>query len=773
MLFKLTLFRCPSVRLWRLLLIPFAVCLILTGSGTGIAAQRGERSSDKVGAKAEESFIKELEFKKTKVQDAVRVISELTGVNIVSTTEAGEKQITFFVRNLSVADIVDSLCRIAGLWYRYNSKTGAFLIMTTEEYQRDIVVFRNEPIRAFKLKYLNVGTAARTISDLFGDRVQLEGKANRHLGDDYKVGKASSAFSDDFDEGTMDDEDDDDSSSSSSSSSSSKNKKDRDRERNSKKKGSEDLTAAKLALLDELQTQKRQNQMISEATMGQVSQQQTEAAIYVTVNRMHNMLFVRTSDDKAMEEIARIIHESDLQVPEVLLEMKVLEVQLTDEYKSAFDISSISGSQKTGPDDGQAINPLNTSAASVGSTTVGSGNYGVMENSTMVFQVLSGNLRVRLQLLEEEGNISSIATPMLLAANNHPAKLFIGEETILTTGFTAESVSVTSSSSDDVTVNTVPVPETEKRSIGNTLSILPSINADRSVVMRIVHENSSVETDGGKIPVLVGSSVQYVNIDTVNSSTLEGTVLAQDGMTVAVGGMMRTSKSDSASKVPVLGDIPLLGFFFREDGKSTVKTELVLLITPHVLSAPSQGEDVSRRRLNALTSHPNQVDMYFDELDRSREDSARANLERLDGDGRQPSGAAAERDAGGLEKSFIELTRVAAKQVRMPLLLRKPDGSVKSAPLPALGEVRLFAYKGVSAVPAAAWTNGYHYITAIKVVNHGKREQALDVAQMKGSWRAATLEQQVLAPTGKEGDVTYLYLISDQPFEKTMGSWGK
>jgi len=769
-LFKLTLFRCPSVRLWRLLLIPLVVCLVLTGPGTTLAAQRGERSSDKVGAKAEESFIKELEFKKTKVQDAVRVISELTGVNIVSTTEAGEKQVTFFIRNLSVADIVDSLCRIAGLWYRYNSKTGAFLIMTTDEYQRDIVVFRNEPIRAFKLKYLNVGIAARTIADLFGERVQLEGKANRHLGDDYKVGEASGAFADDFDEGTMDDEDEDDDDSSSSSSSS-KNKKDRDKEKNSKKKGSEDLTAAKLALLDELQ--KKQSQMISEATMGQVSQQQTEASIYVTVNRMHNMLFVRTSDDKAMEEIARIIHESDLQVPEVLLEMKVLEVQLTDEYQSAFDISSISGNQKTGPDDGQAINPLNTSATSVGSALVGSGNYGVMENSTMVFQALSGNLRVRLQLLEEEGNISSIATPMLLAANNHPAKLFIGEETILTTGFTAESVSVTSSSSDDVTVNTVPVPETEKRSIGNTLSILPSINADRSVVMRIVHENSTVETDGGKIPVLIGSSVQYVNIDTVNSSTLEGTVLAQDGMTVAVGGMMRTSKSDSASKVPVLGDIPLLGFFFREDLKSTVKTELVLLITPHVLSAPSQGEDVSRRRLNALTSHPNQVDVYFDEMDRSREDAARANLDQLDGSGKQASRVAGERDAGGLEKSFIELTRVAAKQVRMPLLTRRPDGSVKSAVLPALGEIRLFAFKGVSAVPVAAWTNGYHYITAVKVVNTGKREQALDVAQMKGSWRAATLEQQVLTPAGKEGDFTYLYLISDQPFEKTMGSWGK
>lgn len=755
MVFKLIPSRCFSI-CSRTTLLVLAVW-ILAGTWAAHGAERGEWSREPGAARAEAISVKELEFKKTKVQDAVRVISELTGVNIVATTAAGEKQITFFIRNLSVADIVDSLCRIAGLWYRYNSKTGTFLIMTTEEYGRDIVVFRNEPVRAFKLKYLNVGIAARTIADLFGERVLLEAKANRYLGDDYKVGAAQGAFAENIDEGIIDDEDDDDDDDSSSSSSSSKERSEKKRDSASQKKmDAADLTAARLALLEEMQ--KRQPQMISESSLGQVSKQQQEPTIYVTINRMHNMLFVRTSDEKAMEEIARIIEESDLQVPEVLLEMKVLEVQLTDEFQSAFDLSTISGNQKTGPDDGHTTNPLNPSASSVGSTLLGSGNYGVMENSTMVFQVLSGNLRMRLQLLEAEGNISSIATPMLLAANNHPAKLFIGEETVLTTGFTAEAVDVSDSGSTVTRVTTVPVPETETRSVGNTLSILPSINADRSVVMRIVHENSSVVDNGGKIPVLLGGTVQYVNIDTVNSSTLEGTVLAQDGMTVAVGGMMRRSKSNTQSKVPVLGDIPLLGFFFREEEKADVKTELVLLITPHVLSAPSQGEAITRQRLNKLTSHPNEMDLYFDELDRSRE-TAR--------------GAAGGKEIDGLNQSFIELTRVAAKQVRMTLLLRKPEGSVKPVHLPALGEVALFPLKGVRVTPMAAWHNGFHYITALKVENTTRSEVVLDVGTMRGTWNAATLETQQLAPAGREGDFTYLYLISEQPFANTMGLGGR
>nr|WP_321465078.1 DUF3438 family protein [uncultured Desulfobulbus sp.] len=718
----------------------------------------GAAKSGRTGTNAK--MVRELEFKRTKVQDAVRVISEMTGVNIVATSEAGERQVTFFIRNLPVADIVDSLCRISGLWYRHNTNTDTFIVMTTEEYQRDIVVFRNEPIRAFRLKYLNVGTAARTIADLYGDRVELLGKSNRFLGDDFKVSAAWSGFSEDMDDGVMEDDDDDDSSSSSSSSSSDNNSKNKNRDAD-KIKEVKDLTASRLALLEQLQN-RQQPQMISESTLGKVSTQQQEPTIYVTVNRMHNILFVRTSDDKAMSEIARVITESDLQVPEVLLEMKVLEVQLTDEFQSAFDISSISGNQKTGPDDGQAISPLNASATSVGSTLLGSGNYGVMENSTMVFQVLSGNLRMRLQLLEEEGNISSIATPMLLAANNHPAKLFIGEESVLTTGFTTEEVEINSTSSDDVDIYTVPVPKTEVRSVGNSLSILPSINADRSVVMRIVHENSSLEDNGGKIPVLVGGEVQYVNIDTVNTSTLQGTVLAQDGMTVAVGGMMRRSKSSTESKVPVLGDIPLLGFFFREDVKSDVKTELVLLITPHVLSAPSQGEEVTRRRLGALSSHPNEMDQYFDEIDKDR-----ASTASVRGKG------AAKSQISSMEQNFIELTRVAAKQVRMPLLSRKPEGAVKPVYLPAMGEVPLFPYRGIRAVPVAAWHNGFHYITALRIVNTNRIEMVLDVGRMRGKWLAATLESQQLQPAGKEGDFTYLYLISDKPFAQQTALEGR
>lgn len=707
--------------MFRLLCIPTframvaAVILIMIFIFTGPV-----HAAKTLPGKTSQIMLNELEFKDATVQDAVRVISELTGVNIVTTGKAGKRRITLFVRDLSIADVVDSLCRIAGLWYRYNQKTGIFIVMTTAEYQQDIVVFRQEPTRMFQLKYLNVGIAARTIYDLFGSRVELMGKADRYYGDDYEVQDLDEEFEEEVDDGKMDD--------------SSTSKKTTSKKSTSSKSSQEgdNLTPDKL---DRLEQEKGEDvRGISEDTIGKVSQR-SEAPIYVTVNRMHNMLFVRTADENAMGEIEQIIRQSDKQVPEVLLEMKVLEVELTDEFESAFQITGTSGD-------------ISYSLGSVEDDT----------SSPLSFEMLSTDLELKLKALKENNNLKSLATPMLLAANNHPAKLFIGEETVITTGFSSEQVTDSASSTNDVTVTTyVPVPETETREIGNTLTILPSINADRSVVMRIVHESSTVNEDGGKIPLLVGDEIQNVYIDTVNTSELSATVLAQDGKTVAIGGMIRTDTTDYESKVPVLGDIPALGFFFKSQKKVKTKTELVLLITPHVLENPGNGEFISRERLKALSAHPSELDTYLDNLDRSRAAASKA----LEHSGNAGLNIISE----GLQESFIQLTRTAVIQVRMPLTLRKPRGQIRPVIMGVTGQVDILNERGITARPMGAWSDGTHYVTALKITNETDQVKVIDANQVNGSWRAATLEDQSLAPAGNRGDFTYLYLISEMDFK--------
>ena len=118
--------------------------------------------------------LQKLEFKQAKVVDAVRIISEMSGANIVTTNEAANKLVTIFLRAVTVQEAVDTICKVTGLWYRKDSKTGVIRVMDAEEYQRDIVVFKNDKTRVFTLQNYNVKSAGQAIENLFGERVELE-----------------------------------------------------------------------------------------------------------------------------------------------------------------------------------------------------------------------------------------------------------------------------------------------------------------------------------------------------------------------------------------------------------------------------------------------------------------------------------------------------------------------------------------------------------------------------------------------------------------------
>lgn len=94
--------------------------------------------------------------------------------------------------------------------------------------------------------------------------------------------------------------------------------------------------------------------------------------------------------------------------------------------------------------------------------------------------------------------------------------------------------------------------------------------------------------------------------------------MAKDGLTVMIGGMITRSSSDVVKKVPLLGDLPVMGALFRDTERTDNKRELVLLITPHVFTTPEEAEAVSRQRVDTLTEHPHALDIYLHELDRSR-----------------------------------------------------------------------------------------------------------------------------------------------------------
>ena len=356
------------------------------------------------------------------------------------------------------------------------------------------------------------------------------------------------------------------------------------------------LTSEQIANLEAVLQSRRNGRGPTESDLQRVTGQEPE--IYVTINSQHNLILVRTSDDAAVEDIEKLMVELDRPIPQVLLEMKVLELTLGDGFRSTFDFEAIDSQQTSGPGTSQIVNPLNTGLGSVGRNVAATGRF-PLEDNRFVYQFLNDQFRARVQLLASEDRVQELATPMILAANNQQARIFIGEERVLTTGVNTSVVTP----GNGATTSTVE-PVTEIRDIGNTVAILPHINEDRTVTLSITQDSSSVAVGAATIPVAGGGgTVTSFNVDTVNTARIEGTIVATNNLTVAVGGLIRHRQSENRQKVPVLGDIPLLGALFRRDVKENTKTELVLLITPRVMRTPADGQKAIQARIRELSDH--------------------------------------------------------------------------------------------------------------------------------------------------------------------------
>lgn len=556
-------------------------------------AGKSGATTDKVRA-GDESYrfrIQKLEFKKAKLVDVMRTISEVSNINIVPTKKAGEMEVTIYLRNVTVHEAIDTISRSNGLWYRQDKISNAYRVMTTEEYQKDVVVFREDTTEVFNLLHPNPVIVATAIQDIFGPRVIM----TLGVEDDTGIGGMGGLGGGGLSSGSS-------GRSSSGLSGSSNRGSFGSNSRSNSRGGSSSFTSRSTgggrggrggvniisdrAVVDNLTSDQlsRVDAAVEEAgstsaVPGEALEglTRTEQPIYVTVNREHNLIIARTSDTSAMREIERLIKEMDRPTPQVLLEMKVLELSAGDSFRQSFSLTSDSRN---------------------GKESLGLGNF-PSEGGTLVYQFMNSVISARLELLEKNNRVNTLSSPILLASNNKPSQVFMGEERVIVTG-----VDVTPATAvNGVVVSSVAVPVTELRNIGNTLLILPKINADRTVTLVIQQDTSSVNVGGGSLPVVVDNAVRNISIDTVNTSNIQGIVVAKDGLTVAIGGLISNRDSDVVQKVPILGDIPVLGQLFQRKEQVHSRSELVLLITPHIITNPSETEKVTYESLDAITDH--------------------------------------------------------------------------------------------------------------------------------------------------------------------------
>lgn len=544
------------------------------------------------GSAGPRDSIGDIQLTRVRLEDVARLLSQVGNANVVVTSEVLDKVVSIYLRNARVEDMVRNVCRAAGVWYRRDFESNTYIIMSAEEYRRDLLVVRDEATRVFTLRHHNLVAAANAIKALFGQRVSLvlpiEESPPTSLGAGRRTPASGSTTRNSTANGSFD-----------------------DARQSTNRSGATDRFAAgsgtagaattsdPRASIDLVSSENlarevgRDGQGQSALRAGNLQDltAQIGEPIYVTYNKLNNLLMIRSGDLTAMEQIDDLVKQMDRPPRQVLLEMQILEVTLDDGYRSVFDIGLAGSKTTTGPigwgssfNDGTGITARNS---------LGSGLFGIEDNANLIWQVMSNTLNLRLQLLANENKLKVLSAPMLVAANNQVARLFIGDERVLTVGASSQSVTGTTGAT-----NTTITVETEKRDVGQTLSILPRINSDRTISLTVDQDSSSVKIGDATIPIsTTNGDVIYFPIDTVSTASLQATAHARDGMTVAIGGMIRETVVRDNEKVPVMGDIPVLGFFFKRDVRSTVRSQTVLLITPRIIETPEEGQEIAGRKL--------------------------------------------------------------------------------------------------------------------------------------------------------------------------------
>jgi MSHA biogenesis protein MshL len=339
----------------------------------------------------------------------------------------------------------------------------------------------------------------------------------------------------------------------------------------------------------------------------------TEGGRSVVISPQSGVVVIRAMPDD-MRNVEMYLKATQLSVDrQVILEAKILEVELSDSYQSGINWASFA-SFKSGHDNrvsagflqpGASLAPLPFEGGKppvmgagnlAASTGFSLGNAAQAAGSLIGLAFQTSNFSALISFLESQGNVHVLSSPRIATMNNQKAVLKIGTDEFFVTGVTT----TTNTNSNSNTVS--PTVTLQSFFSGVVLDVTPQID-DRGNILLHVHPSvSNVQTVNKGINL--GSAGTF-NLPLAASSTseMDSMVRGQDGKVVAIGGLMRQSSSSDNSGVPGAANLPVVGSLFRNKGHVSQKRELVVLIKPTIVEGSSTwNEDMmeAARRVKAL-----------------------------------------------------------------------------------------------------------------------------------------------------------------------------
>lgn len=283
-----------------------------------------------------------------------------------------------------------------------------------------------------------------------------------------------------------------------------------------------------------------------------------ESRVKLVVDELNNALIIQASEAD-YEFLLETIKQLDVLPRQVLIDAKIFEVNLTD------NISLGVLNELTKRNDSDNLTTAISGVKSQGDSPLGFSTFQIIGDAReLVTALTAGRFKSRAKVLQ---------APSILALDGHEARITVGAEIPVTTGTFSDPLQ-----GGDITraptLNTIQFRDT-----GTTLIINPRINASGMVTMEIAQEVSS-PSGGGLTP-------------TINKTAVNTVLTVKDGETVVIGGILSESRINARNRVPVLGDIPVIGALFGTTNRDLTRREIIIMLTPRVIRRPEEHLEVS------------------------------------------------------------------------------------------------------------------------------------------------------------------------------------
>jgi general secretion pathway protein D len=313
------------------------------------------------------------------------------------------------------------------------------------------------------------------------------------------------------------------------------------------------------------------------------------AVTNVTADIGTNSLVIQASPE-GFESLVRVIEKLDIARSQVLVEALIMEVGVNDVRQLGIAWALQFGGPDTAFTIQQAVggpaallgNPGRNEKGDTRSPALSPGDYAVN------IAVVDGDnfIQAVLQATATDGNTNIISAPHILTSDNEEAEILVGDNIPIITNRVQSAAGIVTD--PDEQSNLATSVNVERQDIGVTLRVTPQITEGDSLRMQIFQEITDIN------PTLQ-SGVGDVNQvgPALSNRRIENVVVAKDGSTVVVGGLVRDTFSDTSTKIPWLGDVPVLGWLFKNQNTELRKTNLLVFLTPHIIRSADDLEKAS------------------------------------------------------------------------------------------------------------------------------------------------------------------------------------